>query len=133
MIEEKEKMEQQQLDETYLILENFKIASSANLSEHWKNKHKRNKKYELLLLSIKKEIQKCTIPCVITFIRISPRQLDYDNLCYAFKKITDIICSYLIPDLAPGRADGDPRIKIIYQQRKGKPKEHSLHIRITSL
>jgi hypothetical protein len=110
----------------------IRIESEANISEHWAVRRKRHKKYEKQLLKIKKEVMKCKLPCEITLIRIAPRMLDFDNLCFSQKHISDTICSFLIPNLAPGRADGSKEIKIQYEQKKGLPKEYALEIRINS-
>lgn len=97
--------------------------SEANSTEHWSKKHKRHKAQKnLILLAFKIHSLKIELPCVIKLIRLSPRLLDDDNLLSAFKFIRDEISSQLIPGLAPGRADSDPRIKWEYNQEKSKTK-----------
>jgi hypothetical protein len=48
----------------------------------------------------------------------------------AFKKIRDILADYMITELAPGRADGDPRLDWHYSQEKGEVKEFAIRIDI---
>jgi hypothetical protein len=52
----------------------------------------------------------------------------HDNLMSSLKDIVDILADYLIPGLAPGRADSDSQLSFIYQQKKGRVREHSLKI-----
>lgn len=112
----------------------YKLPSEANLSDHWTKKMKRKKKLQGLLLAYLPDLKQIKLPCEIILTRISPRSLDYDNLVYAFKPCLDKVCSLLIPGLAPGRADGDPRIKnIIYKQEKGNKKEYAIKIEINSI
>lgn len=63
---------------------------------------------------------KIELPCEITMIRYGPRLLDSDNLQTAFKSIRDKIADLLIPGLAKGQADGDPRLIWRYDQQKSK-------------
>ena len=105
------------------------IVSSANLREHWSKKHKREKAQKILIAAeMSKIIEELSLPVIVTFIRISPRELDFDNLLYSLKSHRDFISGMLIPGLRAGRADGDERIIFIYQQQKGEPKEHALKI-----
>jgi len=66
------------------------------------------------------------LPCKIILTRIAPRALDIDNLWSAQKSVIDVITDWIIPGLAPGRADNDSRIEIECKQRKGKPREYAL-------
>jgi len=113
----------------------IKTVSEANKSsEHWTTKHKRHKfqKYAIDLY-MSSEVNMSCLPCTIIMTRIAPRMLDSDdNLPMAFKNIKDYICNLLIPGKKIGRADSDPRIKVKYAQRKGKPKEYGVEIEIES-
>lgn len=60
-----------------------------------------------------------SLPCTIRMVRISPRVLDDDNLQTALKHVRDVLADLLIPGLARGRADNDPRIRWEYEQKKG--------------
>ena len=65
-------------------------------------------------------ISEVGLPCTITITRLSPGHMDYDNLVVSQKWILDAVCDLLIPGLAAGRADGDPRISIEYAQERNK-------------
>jgi hypothetical protein len=99
----------------------IKTISELNCTEHWTKKSKRHKQQKFFTqLALKEEVKKITLPCVIKIIRISPRVLDYDNLVSSQKWVVDSICDLLIPGLKPGRADGDKRISVLYDQEVGK-------------
>jgi hypothetical protein len=106
---------------------------SPNKKEHWTKTHKQN---NILKILIKSEFNKLKTkpspPCTVTLTRIAPRQLDYDNLVSSFKGLRDIIADQLIPNLPPGQADGDIRLKWAYTQKKGDPKEYSVEIAFSS-
>lgn len=110
-----------------------RIISEANNTDHWTKKYKRQKKQEKVVALYLLKETKPDLPVKITLTRIAPRSLDYDNLVFCFKKISDTVSSWLIPGLAPGRADGDKRIEFSYTQRRGKPKEYAIEIEIASL
>lgn len=106
----------------------IKLVSSANLSEHWAKKRKREMiqkasvKY-FLAPSFKKSH---TINS-IELIRLGPKNLDYDNLVYAFKHIRDCISDLIHPNLAPGQADKD--LHFTYSQQTSH--DYSIIINIT--
>lgn len=100
----------------------LKIAtvSEMNCTDAWPERHARAKaQKQLIFAQWRSEKPNITLPCEITLTRISPRELDEDNLPPAFKFIRDALASLIIPGLAPGRADGDKRIKWRYAQEKG--------------
>lgn len=97
------------------------IVSELNLSDHWSKKRQRNLSKRIFIRAYwKKHQPKVNLPCTVHLIRISPRQLDDDNLVGAFKSVRDTIADLIIPGLAKGRADGDLRIHWMYGQEKGK-------------
>jgi len=102
-----------------------------NKQEHWGKACKRKKAQRYWILyffSFHKE--PILLPCTVTLTRTGPRFLDKeDNLPMSLKFIKDSIADKLIPGLAPGRADDDPRLEWIYKQEKGKT---GLNIRIES-
>lgn len=104
--------------------------SEANLREHWTAKHKRHQLYKKKLLPLKKEFMKLQIPLSLTLVRIAARPLDDDNLTMAFKFIRDTLADWIIPGLAPGRADAFIEWK--YDQRKGDKGEYAIEIIISS-
>lgn len=98
----------------------LKTVSESNCSEHWTKKAKRHRtQQKFIKLLINNDISKATLPCHIKVTRISTRSLDYDNLVSSQKWVVDAVCDSLIPGLKPGRADGDKRITVSYDQRKG--------------
>jgi len=106
----------------------IKTYSKSNTSEHWAQASKRAKhQKDIVKLSLLTQ-KKPELPCEIVITRIAPRSLDKDNLGGALKTIIDTVCDWLIPGLAPGRADGDKRIKIDFDQKKGDVKEYAVEV-----
>lgn len=99
----------------------IRTVSEMNRSEHWAIKSKRHKSQKRAIKTVmKKDIENVKLPCHIKLTRKSSRVLDFDNLCCSQKYVLDSICDMLIPGLAPGRADGDPRISVSYFQEKAR-------------
>lgn len=99
----------------------MQTVSEANKSEHWSKKHKRHKTQKWQIrCAFSTHMPKVQLPALVKLIRISPRSLDDDNLTSAFKWIRDEIGAKLTGDDRPGRGDGDPRIKWMYDQEKGQ-------------
>ena len=109
----------------------YRLKSEANLREHWTKKHKRHKHEDGLIRLFMRNFDP-VLPCHVRLIRIAPRSFDESNLVSAFKHIQDLVADLLIPNLARGRADGDPRISWAYSQEKAKPKEYAVQIEIYS-
>lgn len=107
----------------------LRTRSELNTSEHWQARRKRHRgqKNELWMTLITHK-DKLHLPCHVTFIRLAPRVLDSDNLTSAFKHLRDQLADMLIPGLAPGRADGDPRISWSYDQKKTTAKLYGVEI-----
>ena len=63
---------------------------------------------------------------VVTLIRISPRELDDDNLRGALKHVRDGVADRL------GIDDRDPRVEWRYAQRKGKQKAVEVELGVVS-
>jgi len=103
------------------------------LQEHWSKKHRRKKDVQRAILFALNPIKKPPLPCHITLTRIAPRELDIDNLATALKSSIDTVADWLIPGLAPGRADGDSKIMFTWDQKKGKVKEYALEITFKDL
>jgi hypothetical protein len=108
----------------------IKILSEANNSDHWAEKKVRKDKIREAIdqawLSLH---EKPTAPCLILIRRIAPRLLDYDNLVYSMRSVTNKIAELILPGLAAGRADGDRRLKFEYAQQK-MAKTYELRIEI---
>lgn len=110
------------------------LKSEGNLAQHWTKKSKRHKQQQFLTkIYLSRHEHLVKLPISIRMVRISPRTLDFDNLVYSLKWIRDAIADSLISGLAPGRADGDERIRWDYGQEKGKPKEYAVRIEIESM
>ncbi len=116
-----------QLDDQYLSKKkhiswtfDFHLKSEANISRFWALKSKVNKSQKLLIrYKFFNDQPQITLPCVVKLTRFSPRELDFDNLVYAFKSIRDEVADHILPGFAKGRADGDKRITWEYIQEKG--------------
>lgn len=102
---------------------------SPNVTAHWRAKLRQNRSYKSVvnyelcfnqsLDAIKVDIKNGT-SIVVALHRHGRKEMDYDNLVYAFKPIRDAIADLLLPGLAAGRADGDKRITWEYSQSAGK-------------
>jgi hypothetical protein len=108
----------------------IRLQSEANIRDkHWYLRHRRNKKYiEACKFALLIDPIRVSAPMVLTFIRIAPRGLDFDNLAYAFKSIRDFICDQIIPGLKAGRADASDLLVIKYAQEVGKPRQYAVKI-----
>ena len=102
---------------------------SPNIQEHWSKKHKRNKMHGLLIRNALAD-QIAKIPHLkllpdhyrvrVTITRFGVKLIDSDNVVSSAKFTRDEISSLLIPGLARGQADSDPRLIWEYRQAKGK-------------
>lgn len=95
----------------------IKTVSEANSHEHWRVRYARSQVQKAMvqeLIDYDEELSDVEI----TLTRCSRRSLDSDNLPTSLKYIRDAIADKLIPGLAPGRADNDPRLTWVYKQRK---------------
>ena len=118
---------------TLLVTVPIRLRSTGNLRLHWSKLHKIKKDISRAILFHLQTHKKPSLPCTITLTRIAPRSLDRaDNLGMSCKVPIDVIADWLIPGLAPGRADGDPQLTFRIEQRKGKPKEYGLEIKFES-
>jgi len=99
----------------------LRTVSEGNNTDHWSVKAKRVRmQKKIVKIAMAKDIKEVTLPCKVLLVRLSERELDFDNFVYSLKAIRDSICELLIPNLAPGRADGDKRIEVAYKQEKAK-------------
>lgn len=96
----------------------IRIESCANLREHWRKTWTRAKAHKRAALAVPVH----PLPCVVTLVRIGPRQLDGDNLQGGFKALRDGIAARL------GVDDADPRVRWEYEQEKGKPKQYAARV-----
>lgn len=101
----------------------LRIESVANLREHWSTRAKRAKAHKQAALAVPVH----PLPCVVTLTRIAPRELDDDNLQSGFKALRDGIASRL------GVDDRDPRVRFVYDQAKGAPRQYSARVSIAPM
>lgn len=106
------------MSETLLAL---KIESEANQREHWAVKANRAKHQRHMACVL---VPRHELPCVVTLVRVAPRDLDDDNLASGFKAVRDGVADRL------GINDRDPRVKWQYAQRRGNPKQYAALVRI---
>lgn len=118
----------------------IRTVSALNMREHWAKKAKRVKQERNVTAiaayaqdwsrdggppigeySLKAEAGESLS---VTLTRIAPRQLDDDNLRGALKGVRDEVAAML------GVDDRDPVVRWQYAQRKGKPKEWAVEVRI---
>lgn len=111
----------------------IRLVSEGNLRDHWTKKMRRKQEFQSTILYFLNPLEKPTLPCKIVLTRIAPRELDEDNLWTSMKGVIDVIADWLIPGLAPGRADGDKRLAFHCSQKKGNVREYALEIEFRSL
>lgn len=118
---------------TSLRIPNFKLHSlNAQFTMHHKKRHSKNQEQRFILHAYLKTIERPSLPITVSMCRVAPLEFDYVNLVGSMKQIQDVLADWLIPGLAPGRADGDKRIKWEFLQRKGSPKEVALEIQLSN-
>lgn len=97
----------------------LRIESVANKREHWSVRNRRAQAHKLAALAVPIH----PLPCVVTLIRVAPRQLDsHDNLRTGFKALVDGIAARL------GVKDNDPRVRWEYDQVRGRAKEYAARV-----
>lgn len=96
-----------------------RTVSLANMREHWAKRYVREKaqRKTVSLALMGHKVPK--IPCRLTFVRISPRRIDIDNLGGSLKVIIDAVCDWITPGLAKGRSDSVKGLEISLEQEKG--------------
>lgn len=108
-----------------------KLISEANQREHWAVRQTRKKKQQFAVQTawIAEGLNGKAFfwPVTVTLTRVGPRKLDPDNLAGSCKHAQDQVARCL------GVDDGDEaRVRWVYQQRKGVPKEYGLVVRLES-
>lgn len=124
--------------ESIVVSLDVRTRSENNLHGHWRGHAARAKKQrELTLNSLSIKLRPSSGMRYMTVIitRISPRMLDDDNLPGATKACRDGVTDWLsgglnLSNRIGGTNDRDPRIRWIYQQERGKPKEYAVKIDI---
>jgi hypothetical protein len=101
----------------------IKAQSTANLREHWAAKHKRVQPQRRAAALLTRPLASGLKPAlVVTLTRVSPRELDDDNLRSALKSIRDGVAVALRVD------DRTPFVRWQYAQRRGAPHEQAVEI-----
>lgn len=104
-----------------------RLVSLLNARENWRAKAARAKAQRSTARNAMFQIRDAVpnaFSLRVTITRIAPRELDDDNLAGSGKHVRDGIADAL------GIDDRDPRVKWLYAQRKGKPREYACHVRI---
>lgn len=71
------------------------------------------------------QVSKPELPVTVQLVRVSPRELDQDNLRGALKATVDFLAAWLgLPN------DRDPRVRWLYGQAKGEKKHQALRVTI---
>lgn len=113
----------------------LKTTDETNSYEHRAVKTKRHRVQQFFIRQLfAKEQREIPLPCIVKFIRLSPRSMDEeDNLRMAFKWIKDQVGACLFPEKSvvyvtksgkvrenKGHADSDKRVTWEYGQEKSK-------------
>lgn len=100
----------------------MRTVSLSNQREHWGARARRSKAERD---TVGWMVPKCAPPCVVTLTRISPRQLDDDNLRGSLKAVRDSVAERL------GVDDRDPRVTWKYGQEKSR--EYAVRVEIEAV
>jgi hypothetical protein len=103
----------------------IRTVSEANRRDHWTAKARRARTQRMAAKALARSFGAVEMPCTVTLVRVSPRELDDDNLRGALKATRDGIADYL------GIDDRDPRVGWGYGQAKGKPKQYAVKVEVS--
>ena len=105
----------------------LRLRSLTNQREHWAARARRTKRERSAarIVARSRGAAGLALPLVVTIVRIAPRRLDDDNLRGACKAVRDGLADALDVD------DADSRVTWRYEQRKGRPREYAVEVRIT--
>lgn len=113
----------------------IKTVSEGNVREHW---HKAASRHTAHRNAVTEALNQAGVPfpltyrVLVTLVRHGVRKLDGDNLQFSFKWIRDAVADYLVPGLAKGRADDDPRLMWTYDQVKVSKGQEGFQILLQS-
>lgn len=99
-------------------LPGLRLASTLNDRRHWRKRAAAAKAQRLLAYCRLREHPKPTRPVVVTMTRVSPGQLDSDNLAGACKSVRDGVADWMGVD--DGQAERDGRVTWVCRQERGK-------------
>ena len=98
----------------------LRVDAWTNVRGHWRTTQKRKDREKQTTSWLLRSMALPDLPVVVTFTRISPRDLDDDNLPSAFKYVRDTIAAHY------GTHDGTTApITWCYQQRRARVDETS--------
>jgi|GEM_PF-804038 len=113
-----------------LVILPIRTPSCTNLREHWTKRAKRAKAHRLVArLKMEEKVERLDHPSmpaavIVRLTRIAPRPLDDDNLRGALKAVRDGVADALAIN------DRDDRAMWLYDQRRGRPREHIVMIEL---
>lgn len=104
----------------------LRLVSELNQREHWTVRKKRAGQQRPLvrLMLAKERLWPVELPARVTITRIAPRALDDDNAAGSAKHVRDGVADAL------GVDDRTNLVVWEVQQRRGKPKEYAVEIRV---
>lgn len=106
----------------------LRLESLLNLREHWSKRSKRAKQHRFFarrwVEDATREARRWLVPSKVTITRIAPRKLDSDGVVASGKSVRDGVADAL------GVDDGDSAVIWYYNQRKGKPREYAVEVRL---
>lgn len=106
----------------------LKAESTTNVREHWGARAARSKKHRNAALLLSKSLTRnVRAALVVTLTRVSPRELDDDNLRASMKSARDGVASSLRVD------DRTRLVEWRYAQRRGEPHENAIEIEFSSV
>ena len=109
----------------------IRTVSELNAREHHMARHRRRQRekravYLPVLAALRKH--GVAVPCSVMLTRVAPSNgLDQDNLVSSMKATVDAIAAAL------GVDDRSPQVAWSYDQRRGKPRQWAVEVRVVSL
>ena len=116
----------------------LRTVSEANERGAWHAAARRTREHRRIVELTLRTERRPPLPAVVTVVRVAPCALDDDNLARALKGIRDEVARWLCPVvIQKGKKRGqltgddrDPRVTWRVAQRKGRPREHAVEIRV---
>lgn len=102
----------------------LRTRSEANLREHWTKRAERTKQHRGTTRLVLRAKAAPFLPCTVRLTRISPCELDDDNLRSALKACRDGVADWL------GINDRDRRVTWEYGQAKGGVREYAVRVEV---
>jgi hypothetical protein len=106
-----------------------RIDSGLNMRVHWRVRANTNASHRAAAYFALRQHGVATpelMPCTVTITRVAPRELDDDNMVGGSKSLRDGVADWL------GIDDRDKRVKWLYAQRRGKPKEYAAEVEVAA-